>query len=154
LNPNQEDDNDKSCTFQAKFFWHGIGAAATAGLAPLAVVKPAYAAGVSANYPAAEVDMASAPNSNLTGSQKMTGMVFDTASLAPTIPNCDPNAVWLEGTSHTVAALLARVIAGPDRVPARCKDLTTAIGFLNQIQTAQTELGGGTDGEWCDDSGW
>jgi hypothetical protein len=88
-------------------------------------------------------DTASAPNSSLTGSQKITGMVFDTASLAPTIPGCDPNAVWLEGTSHTVAALLARTIAGRESLPARFKDLTTAIGFLNQIQTAQSELGAG-----------
>ena len=88
-------------------------------------------------------DTASAPNSSLTGSQKITGMVFDSASLAPTIPGCDPNAVWLEGTSHTVAALVARAIAGRDNLPTLFKDLTTAIGFLNQIQTAQNELGAG-----------
>jgi hypothetical protein len=88
-------------------------------------------------------DTASAPNSSLTGSQKITGMVFDSASLAPTIPGCDPNAVWLEGTSHTVAALLARAIAGRETLPARFKDLTTAIGFLDQIQIAQSELGAG-----------
>jgi hypothetical protein len=88
-------------------------------------------------------DTASALNSSLTGNQKITGMVFDTASLAPTIPGCDPNAVWLEGTSHTVAALLARTIAGRESLPARFKDLTTAIGFLNQIQTAQSKLGAG-----------
>ncbi len=88
-------------------------------------------------------DTASATNSNLTGSQKVTGLVFDSASLAPTIPGCDPNAVWLEGTGHTVAALVARAIAGRDSLPALFKDLTTAIGFLNQIQIAQSELGAG-----------
>jgi len=86
-------------------------------------------------------DTASSLNSSLTGSQKITGMVFDSASLAPTIAGCDPNAVWLEGTSHTVAGLLARTIAGQETLPARFKDLTTAIGLLNQIQTAQSELG-------------
>jgi hypothetical protein len=79
----------------------------------------------------------------LTGSQKVTGLVFDSASLAPTIPGCDPNAVWLEGTGHTVAALVARAIAGRDSLPTLFKDLTTAIGFLNQIQIAQSELGAG-----------
>ena len=88
-------------------------------------------------------DTASSPNSSLMGSQKITGMVFDSASLAPTIPGCDPNAVWLEGTSHTVAALVARAVAGRDNLPTLFKDLTTAIGFLNQIQTAQSELGAG-----------
>jgi hypothetical protein len=88
-------------------------------------------------------DTASATNSSLTGSQKVTGLVFDSASLAPTIPGCDPNAVWLEGTGHTVAALVARAIAGRDSLPTLFKDLTTAIGFLNQIQIAQSELGAG-----------
>jgi len=88
-------------------------------------------------------DTASAPNSSLTGNQKITGLVFDTASFAPILPGCDPNAVWLEGTSHTVAALVARTLAGRDSLPALFKDLTTAIGFLNQIQTAQNELGAG-----------
>jgi hypothetical protein len=88
-------------------------------------------------------DTASAPNSSLTGSQQITGMVFDTASFAPILPGCDPHAVWLEGTSHTVAGLLARTIAGRETLPARFKDLTTAIGFLDQIEIAQSELGAG-----------
>ena len=88
-------------------------------------------------------DTASAPNSSLTGNQKITGLNFDTASFAPILPGCDPNAVWLEGTSHTVAALVARAVAGRDNLPTLFKDLTTAIGFLNQIQTAQSELGSG-----------
>ena len=88
-------------------------------------------------------DTASSPNSSLTGNQQITGMVFDTASFAPILPGCDPHAVWLEGTSHTVAGLLARTIAGRESLLARFKDLTTAISFLNQIQTAQSELGAG-----------
>jgi hypothetical protein len=88
-------------------------------------------------------DTASSPNSNLTGNQKISGMVYDTASLAPTIPGSDPDAVWLEGTAHTVAALVARSIAGRDSLPALFKDLTTAIGFLNQLRKAQNELGAG-----------
>jgi len=88
-------------------------------------------------------DTASAPNSSLTGNQKITGLAFDTASFAPILPGCDPNAVWLEGTSHTVAALVARAAAGRDSLPALFQDLTTAIRFVNQIQTAQSELGAG-----------
>ena len=88
-------------------------------------------------------DTASSPNSSLTGNQQISGMVYDTASLAPTIPGCDPNAVWLEGTGHTIAALVARAIAGRDNLPTLFKDLTTAVGFLNQIQVAQSGLGAG-----------
>lgn len=84
-------------------------------------------------------DTASSPDSSLTGSETITGMVFDTASLTTTA--FDPNAVWLEGTAHTVAALVARTIAGRESLPSLFKDLTTAIGFLNQSQKAQSELG-------------
>jgi len=88
-------------------------------------------------------DTASAPNSSLTGNQKITGLNFDTASFAPILPGCDPNAVWLEGTSHTVAGLVARATSGRDSLPALFKDLTTAIGLVDQIQIAQSELGAG-----------
>jgi hypothetical protein len=88
-------------------------------------------------------DTASAPNSSLTDDQKTTGLNFDTASFAPILPGCDPNAVWLEGTSHTVAALVARSIAGRDSLPALFKDLKTAIALLNQVEIAQSELGAG-----------
>jgi hypothetical protein len=88
-------------------------------------------------------DTASAPYSSLTGSQTISGMVFDTASFTPILPNCDPHAVWLEGTAHTVAGLLARAIAGQENLQTRFKDLSAAIGFLNQIEIAQSELGAG-----------
>jgi hypothetical protein len=86
-------------------------------------------------------DTPSAPDSSLTGSETITGMVFDTASLTTTA--FDPNAVWLEGTAHTVAALVARAAVGRDSLPALFKDLNTAFGFLNQSQKAQSELGTG-----------
>jgi hypothetical protein len=89
-------------------------------------------------------DTPSARNSNLTGSEKITGMVYDTASLStPSTSGDDPNAVWLEGTAHTVAALVARAIVGRDSLPKLFEDLTTAVGFLNQSQIAQKELGVG-----------
>ena len=86
-------------------------------------------------------DTSSATNSSLTGSETITGMDFDTASLAPTIPGSDPNAVWLEGTSHTVAALVARAGAGGEGVSRRFKDIETALFLLANCQLAQAELG-------------
>jgi hypothetical protein len=88
-------------------------------------------------------DTAASLNSTLTGSESFTGMVFDTASLAPTIPGSDPNAVWLEGTSHTIAALIARSIAGADSVHDRVQDLQTAVKFVDTCETAQAQLGEG-----------
>ncbi len=88
-------------------------------------------------------DTAASTNSNLMGSESFTGMVFDTASLAPTIPGSDPNAVWLEGTSHTIAALIARSVAGADSVRDRVQDLQTAVKFVDTCETAQAQLGAG-----------
>jgi hypothetical protein len=86
-------------------------------------------------------DTAASPNSSLTGNQRFTGMVFDTASLSTTA--YDPNAVWLEGTGHTIAALVARVLHGGDSVPALFRDLQTALRFVDQSQLAQQQLGSG-----------
>jgi hypothetical protein len=88
-------------------------------------------------------DTASATNSDLTGSESFTGMVFDSASLAPTIAGCDPNAVWLEGTSHTIAALIARTAAGREGLGAIFDDLKTVEKFVETCVTAQEELGTG-----------
>lgn len=88
-------------------------------------------------------DTASEPNSNLTGSESITGMVFDTASFSPILAGCDPHAVWLEGTSHTVAALVARVTSGGGNIGARFMDIETAMSFLNNCRMAQSELGAG-----------
>lgn len=89
------------------------------------------------------IDTAASPNSSLTGDQRITGMVFDTASLQPTISGADPNAVWLEGTAHTIAALVARVTEGSDTPFQAYEDLRTALRFLRNSQLAQTELGAG-----------
>jgi hypothetical protein len=86
-------------------------------------------------------DTAASPHSSLTGSEKITGMVFDTASL--TTGFADPNAVWLEGTSHTIAALIARIIAGNENLFSRFGDLGTVLFFVENCQKAQAELGAG-----------
>jgi hypothetical protein len=88
-------------------------------------------------------DTAASLNSNLTGSESFTGMVFDTASLAPTIAGSDPNAVWLEGTSHTIAAIIARSIAGADRLRDRVQDLQAAAKLVDTCEAAQAQLGAG-----------
>ena len=86
-------------------------------------------------------DTAASPHSSLTGSEKITGMVFDTASLTTSF--ADPNAVWLEGTAHTVTALIARFIAGRGSLASRFSDLKTVLLFVNNSQEAQAELGAG-----------
>lgn len=86
-------------------------------------------------------DTASAPNSALSGTEKIHGLVFDTASLMPTISTADPNAVWLEGTGHAIAALAARVLRGNDNLQGLLKDLQTAVGLVEQCILAQKELG-------------
>jgi len=88
-------------------------------------------------------DTAASPHTNLTGSESFTGMVFDTASLAPTIPGSDPNAVWLEGSSHTIAALIARSVAGADAVRDRVQDLQTAVKLVDTCEAAEAQLGAG-----------
>jgi len=86
-------------------------------------------------------DTAASPHSSLTGSETITGMVFDTASLTTTAD--DPTAVWLEGTSHTIAALIARIIAGNESQSASLADLGTVEYFIENCEKAQAELGGG-----------
>jgi hypothetical protein len=86
-------------------------------------------------------DTAASPHSSLTGTEKITGIVFDTASL--TTPFYDPNAVWLEGTAHTVSALIARIIAGRGSLSSRFSDLKTVELFVKNSREAQAELGAG-----------
>ncbi|HEY1985518.1 MAG TPA: hypothetical protein VGG85_08915 [Terracidiphilus sp.] len=85
-------------------------------------------------------DTAASPHSSLTGGESFTGMVFDSASLNTTA--YDPNAVWLEGTSHTIAALIAR-LAGGENFHARLQDIQTATGFVSTCEAAQAQLGAG-----------
>ena len=86
-------------------------------------------------------DTAAAPHSSLTGGQSIRGLVFDTASLTTTAD--DPHAVWLEGTAHTAAALIARVLRGGAPLPALFSDLTAAVNLLAQCVLAQQTLGAG-----------
>jgi hypothetical protein len=86
-------------------------------------------------------DTASSPNSNLTGSQTVSGLTFSDVSL--TSPANDPHAVWLEGTAHTAAALTARVLRGGEPLPTLLTDISKAVQLLQDIEHAQQILGVG-----------
>lgn len=86
-------------------------------------------------------DTSTAPHSSLTGPATFHGLVFDTASLTTTAD--DPQAVWLEGTAHTAAALTARVLHGGDTLPKLLADITSAIKLLEDCVHAQQLLGAG-----------
>ncbi len=86
-------------------------------------------------------DTAAAPRSKLTGAQSVRGLVFDTASL--TTAAGDPNAVWLEGTAHTVAALGARALRGANGLAGSYADLQSAAALVTQCIQAQVQLGAG-----------
>lgn len=86
-------------------------------------------------------DKASSPHTALTGTQTVTGLVFDTASLTTT--TADKTAVWIEGTSHTAAALITRVLNGGQNVLALRADITEAERLLSQCVLAQQILGAG-----------
>ena len=86
-------------------------------------------------------DTASSPNSNLTGTQTVSGMTFSTASLVT--PANDPHAVWLEGTAHTAAALTARVLRGGDSISSLLTDISRAVQLLKDVEHAQQILGVG-----------
>lgn len=88
-------------------------------------------------------DTPTSPNSSLTGKERIHGLVFDTASLKPTLAGTDPNAVWLEGTAHTIAALVARVLRGRDGLVRLFNDLDTAAKLAENCIKAQSELGAG-----------
>lgn len=86
-------------------------------------------------------DTASSPNTSLTGSESFTGIVFDTASLNTT--SFDPNAVWLEGSAHTIAALITRALAGQGTFHNRMQDLQAAAKLVDMCESAQVQLGAG-----------
>ncbi len=91
------------------------------------------------------IDTPSAPFSALKGlgNLRVEGETFDTASLATNGGVNDPEAVWLEGTTHTAAALLSRQLPAEKDIPFYKGDLNTAVGLLQNIRFAQSKLGVG-----------
>ena len=86
-------------------------------------------------------DTASAQHSSLPAGETVHGLVFDTASLTTTAD--DPQAVWLEGTAHTAAALAARVLRAGEPLASLFADLTQAVQLLAQCVLVQQTLGTG-----------
>jgi len=86
-------------------------------------------------------DTATSPDSNLKGSATYTGLVYDSASINTT--SYDPDAVWLEGSAHTIAALTVRAAFGGGGIHAAIKDLETALTLVEMCQAAQAALGVG-----------
>lgn len=86
-------------------------------------------------------------NSSLTGNLRLSGVTFSDVSRRATEranagdPLPDPDAVWLEGTAHTAAALLARRRRRRHDLPTFDGDVKTAREYISQIMLAQSELG-------------
>ncbi len=77
------------------------------------------------------------------GNIRIQGETYASDSLAANPANADPHAVWLEGTAHTVAAMLARELSPFDDIPLFYGDLATAIVLLQNVRLAQSNLGAG-----------
>ena len=84
-------------------------------------------------------DTASSAHTNLTGSETFTGLVFDSASL--NTGQYDPNAVWLEGSAHGIAALLSSAVSGAGDFHSRQAAFEAAGRLVDMCQKAQAELG-------------
>jgi uncharacterized protein YyaL (SSP411 family) len=142
------------------FFWTGTG---TDGVTintsniPEDVQTWSYLAFLSDTYAASlqwvttnlmTIDTPQTINSKLTDNTRILGETYASLSLRELTPSesydqpPDPNAVWLEGTAHTVAALLARIIR-PENASEFRTDLATVILLLENIRTAQRKLGAG-----------
>ncbi|MBV9083482.1 MAG: hypothetical protein JOZ62_12450 [Acidobacteriaceae bacterium] len=92
------------------------------------------------------VDTPQTINSKLTGNTSIQGETYASLSLRALKPSQsydqppDPNAVWLEGTAHTVAALLAQMASSGNSAPS---DSATVILLLENLRLAQSKLGTG-----------
>jgi hypothetical protein len=87
------------------------------------------------------IDTPTSPFSALKGlgNVRVEGETFASASLATS--GNDPEAVWLEGTAHTAAALLSRQLPTEKDIPFFDGDLDTARKLLENIRFAQAKLG-------------
>jgi hypothetical protein len=88
-------------------------------------------------------------NGKLTGNLRLNGVTFSDVSRRATMranPDDslpDPDAVWLEGTAHMAAALMARRRAARRDLPSFHGDVATASEYSSQILLAQSQLAGG-----------
>jgi hypothetical protein len=80
------------------------------------------------------------------GNFRVSGETYASQSKLGTVlgdQSVDPDAVWCEGTSHTVAALLARGLPPKHDIPSFHGDVNTASLMLESVQVAQASLGSG-----------
>ncbi len=141
------------------FFWTGTGtdgATINTSNIPedvqtwsyLALLKSMYAGSIDwVKTNLLTVDTPQTINSKLTGALRIEGLTFASQSLRALTPSAsydqapDPNAVWLEGTAHGAAALLARQLPPHEDIPTFYGDLASALFLLDNIRLAQSKLG-------------
>lgn len=89
------------------------------------------------------IDSPSNPQTAMTalGNVAIEGETFDTASLWTNSANYDPHAVWLEGTAHTAAAMIARKKPAQHDNPFDRGDIYNAFWLLENCKLAQLNLG-------------
>jgi len=77
---------------------------------------------------------------------RVSGMTFASLSKLGTVlgdNTVDADAVWLEGTSHLIAALLQRRLPATRDIPSFHGDVALAAALLENVQVAQNSLGNG-----------
>lgn len=75
---------------------------------------------------------------------RVSGMTFASLSKLGTVlgdKSVDADAVWLEGTSHLIAALLLRRLPEKNDIPSFHGDLALAGSLIESVQVAQNSLG-------------
>jgi hypothetical protein len=80
------------------------------------------------------------------GNFRVSGETYASLSKLGTVlgdQSVDADGVWCEGTSHTVAALLARGLPPKQDIPSFHGDMNTAALMLESVQVAQASLGFG-----------
>lgn len=86
-------------------------------------------------------------HASFAGNLRLSGVTFSDVSrraierAGPSDPLPDPDAVWLEGTGHMVAALLARRRRHTRDLPTFPGDAALAAEYASHIALAQAELG-------------
>ena len=97
----------------------------------------------------ATTDTPQTTHSRLTGNQRVSGVSFASQSMRALAPSDQfsaapsPSAVWLEGTAHLAAALLARRLPARRDLPGFHGDVDTARILLDNIGSAQETLAKG-----------
>jgi hypothetical protein len=97
----------------------------------------------------ATIDTPQTIRSRLTDNHQVSGVSFASHSLRSLSPSDqfsaapDPNALWLEGTGHLAAALLARGLSAKHDLPGFKGDINTARLLLDHIRVAQQTQGSG-----------